>query len=108
MSESKSHIAAKKKAAGKGGETEVPLPGGRRLDARTADGKTATEIERSGKQDKLVKAVQRLKTSGSPEKVLQVPQKDMPTATKAMEKVGVSGKVKNMGDRKSITVKPKR
>src|SRR5229473_4233941 len=47
MSESSSHRRAKNQAAGKNGQTEVPLPGGRRLDARTPTGR-AIEIERRG------------------------------------------------------------
>lgn len=47
MTETSSHRRAKAQAAGKGGQTEVPLPGGRRLDAQSASGR-ATEVERGG------------------------------------------------------------
>ena len=87
MSESTSHNRAKNKAAGKGGETEVPLSRNRRLDALTKGGKQATEIERSGNPATLAKAAQRLGASVSPWNVLQVPQKDMPAAADAMRKV---------------------
>ena len=43
MTESQSHKSAKKRAAGKSGNIEVPLPGGRRLDAATP--KKAIEVE---------------------------------------------------------------
>ena len=106
MSESDSHKAAKNKAAGQQGKTEVPLSGNRRLDAATA--KKATEVERGGTVQGLEKAAKRLKDSGKSQKVLQVPQKDMPKATAAMKKVGVGGTVKNMGGTKRTSVrKPK-
>jgi len=37
----------------------------------------------------LEKAARRLKDSGRPQKVLQVPQKDMAKAAKAMQNVGI-------------------
>ena len=82
MSESKAHKLAKKKAAGKNGRTEVPLPGGRRLDALSANGETATEIERSGIKKLLGKAVERLDDSGTKHKDLKVPHKDLSKARK--------------------------
>lgn len=105
MSESQSHKRAKAKAAGKSGETEKKLPGGRRLDA--AAKKKATEIERSGSKSGLEKAAKRLKSSRKPQKVLSVPQKDMAKARAAMKKVGVSGTVKNMSGTKRSSVKAK-
>jgi len=55
----------------------------------------------------LKKAAERLKDSAKPQKVLQVPQKDMAKAAKAMQNMGVSGTVKNMGGtkRRSVTKK---
>ena len=105
MTESKSHKSAKKKAAGKSGQTEVPLSGGRRLDAATKN--KATEVERSGSSSNLEKAAKRLRDSKKSQKVLQVPQKDMDKAVNAMKKIGISGTVKNMSStkRKSIPKK---
>ncbi len=109
MPETPSHRRAKNKAAGPDGQTEVPLPGGKRLDARTQDGARATEVERSGSAQGLAAAARRLKHSGARQKVLQVPQKDMNPAAKAMRKVGIGGTVKNMGGTKSRSVpRPKR
>ena len=105
MSESESHKRAKRKAAGPGGEIEVKQPGNKRLDALTKGHKRATEVERSGNIDK---AVQRLKKAGTPQKVLQVPQKDMEKAVDAMKKAGVSGTVKNMGGTKRTSVPKKK
>lgn len=102
MKETSSHSRAKGTAAGRGGQTEVPLSHGRRLDAATA--KRATEIERSGSMSALEKAAQRLKASGKPQKVLQVPQSDMSKAAKAMGTVGVPGTVKNMAGTKRRSV----
>ena len=104
MSETPSHRRAKNKAAGSSGQTEVPLGGGKRLDARTQGGRRATEIERSGSTQGLQKAARRLKQSGAPQKVLQVPQKHMKAADAAMRKVGVGGTVKNMGGTKRRSV----
>lgn len=102
MAETPSHKHAKGAAAGRRGETEVPLSRRRRLDAATQ--KKATEVERSGSQSNLEKAARRLKASGKPQKVLQVPQQDIPKAVKAMRKVGTNGTVKNMSGSKRRSV----
>ena len=103
MAESQSHKRAKSKAAGKGGKTETPLSGNRRLDARTKN--KATEVERSGSNERLERAAQRLKDSGLPQKVLQVPQDDMDKAVAAMKAKRVRGTVKNMGGTKRRSVR---
>ncbi len=109
MPEKPSHRRAKTKAAGPGGRTEVPLPGGKRLDARTQGGGRATEVERSGSSQGLEAAARRLKQSAAPQKVLQVPQKDMDAAAAAMRNTGIGGTVKNMGGTKNRSVpRPKR
>ena len=105
MSESSSHKKTKAKAAGRNGKTEVPLSGGRRLDALSSDGKRATEVERSGTSDGLKKAARRLRDSGAKQKVLQVPQKDMTSAAEAMKEAGVVGSVKNMTGTKRKSVR---
>lgn len=105
MGETQSHKRAKAKAAGREGKTEVPLKRGRRLDA--ARKKTATEVERSGSDAALKRAAQRLKASRKKQKVLQVPQKDMPKAAKAMRDVGAGGSVKNMTGSKRQSVPKK-
>ena len=103
MAESQSHKRAKSKAAGKSGKTETPLKGNRRLDAQTKN--KAIEIERSGSKAGLEKAAQRLKDSRKAQRVLQVPQKDMPKAVEAMKTKGVNGTVKNMGGTKKKSVR---
>ncbi len=107
MSESESHKRAKAKAAGKRGKTEVPLRGGRRLDAATK--RKATEVERSGTEAALRKAARRLRDSGKSQKILQVPQPDMDAAAAAMRSTGVSGTVKNLSGtkRRSVSAKKK-
>ena len=106
MPESSSHKRAKGRAAGKSGRTEVPLRGGKRLDAKTR--KTATEIERSGNRSLLEDAARRLKLSRAPRKVLEVPQKDMPKAVQAMRAVGARGTVKNITGTKRTSVRPRK
>ncbi len=104
----KAYKAAKTKAAGRGGKTEAPLRGGGRLDAKTKGGGRATEVERSGDTGKLSAAARRLKRSGAPQKVLQVPQRDMAKARGAMRQAGIGGTVKSMSGTKRIRVrKPK-
>jgi hypothetical protein len=103
MSESQSHKRAKAKAAGPSGQTEKPLPGHRRLDAATRG--RATEVERSGDPRKLQEAAHRLAAAGKPQRVLQVPQKDMDKAAEAMRAAGLSGTVKNMGGTKRRSVR---
>ena len=105
MSETSSHKRAKSQAAGKSGKTEVPLKGNRRLDATSE--RKATEIERSGKLDGLEKAARRLKASQKPQKILQVPQKDISKAVQAMKNVGVGGTVKNMSGTRRRSVPKK-
>lgn len=102
MARSQSHKKAQSKAAGKKGRTEAPLKGGGRLDAKTK--KIATEVERSGSPTLLRKAAKRLKKSGLPQKVLQVPQPDMPKAAEAMGTENVHGTVKNMSGTKRRSV----
>jgi len=103
MAETTSHKRAKAKAAGKGGSKEVKL-GRRRLDALTASKKRATEVERSGNPRSLKAAARRLKTSKAPQKVLQVPQRDMSKARQAMRAAKVKGTVKNMTSTKRTSV----
>ncbi len=105
MPEKPSHRRAKIRAAGPGGQTEAPLRGGKRLDARTQGGGRATEVERSGNPQGLAAAARRLKQTRAPQKVLQVPQKDMDAAAQAMRKQGVGGTVKNMGGTKRRRVR---
>jgi len=50
-------------------------------------------------------AAQRLKKSQAPQRVLQVPQKDMGKAVKAMHKAGIGGTVRNMGGTKRSRVR---
>jgi len=47
------------------------------------------------------------KDGDKPQKVLQVPQKDMAKAAKATQNIGISGIIKNMGGtrRRSVTKK---
>ena len=105
MVEKRAHSRAKAKAAGRGGRTEVPLPGGRRLDALTKGGGRATEVERSGTKTGLDAAARRLKKAGTPQKVLQVPQKDMRAAANALRGAGISGTVKNLSGTKRRRVR---
>lgn len=100
MAESTSHKRAKAKAPGK---TEVKISRNRRLDSATS--KTATEVERNNQN--LGKAAARLRDSGRSRKVLQVPQKDMKDAAKAMSEKGVGGTVKNLSGTKRMSVRKK-
>jgi hypothetical protein len=103
MAETPSHKRAKGAAAGQSGKKEAPLSRGHRLDAATPS--KATEIERSGFMSNLQKAARRLKESGKPQKVLQVPQNDMDKAAHAMRSIGVKGTVKNMTGTKRRSIR---
>ncbi|MCB9743335.1 MAG: hypothetical protein H6740_12100 [Alphaproteobacteria bacterium] len=96
---------AQRRAAGKHGRIDVPLPSGRRLSALTASGHRATEIERSGTFQRLLLAAERLAEIGAPQSVLQVPQAHMALAAEAMRQVGVAGTVRNMGGTRRIRVR---
>lgn len=82
----------------------MPLRGGKRLDALSAGGSRATEVERGGTKSSLEKAAARLKARRSSQKVLQVPQPDMSKAVQAMKTKKVSGTVKNMSGTKRLSV----
>ena len=100
MPETQSHKRAKANAPGK---TEFSIKGGRKLDSATS--KTATEVERN--RQNLDKAASRLKASGRPQRILQVPQPLMKDAAKAMRNKGVSGSVKNISGTRRISVRKK-
>lgn len=89
MPESKSHRRAKLRAPG---ESEVRVRGGGRVDSATA--KTATQVERN--RSNLPNTVAKLKASGRPRRVLQVPQQLMKPARAEMRRQRVSGTVKNL------------
>ena len=110
MPESERHKRLKNKDAGVTGETEVSLPSGARLDALTGSG-IAVEIERSGTRG-IRKSVETLKealNSGTAHNTrLRVPQKDMDSAIKEMERQGVKGQVTNLGGTQRKTVPKKK
>ena len=97
MTEKSTHERAKAKIAGKTGRQEVPIKGGRRLDVATRH--KAVEVERGGPAQ-LEKAVQRLRDSRKSQKVLVVRSNMMSKARKAMQKVGMSGTVRNISGTK--------
>jgi len=96
MAESRAHERAKRRAAAEaGGRIECPVGrGGDRLDA--CNHGRAVEIERSGRAERLDKAVEKLKASRRRQRVLQVPDKDLDKAAEAMRRNCVGGTVKNM------------
>ena len=89
MGESKIHNRLKNQAAGRGGQTEVSLPDGKRLDALSPNG-VPTEIERGGTTRSIGKAIKRLMQVRSPG-VLKVPQKDMNMAAEVARKKRAAG-----------------
>ena len=106
MAVSQTHKRAQAEAAGRNGRKEVPLSGGRRLDAATK--RLAVEVELSGRGERLKTAASRLKSSGKPTRVLVVPHKDIPKAGAAMKTVGVSGTVRNLTGSTRVSVSPGR
>lgn len=104
MSESASHQRAKRRAVRAGGRTECPVRGRRRLDACNEG--TAHEVERSGQRERIRAAVGRLRGSGRPRKVLQVPDRDVGLAVEIMRDSCVPGTVKNMSGTRRRRVPP--
>jgi hypothetical protein len=96
MPESRSH----KKGKGNAARTEVPIPGGRRLDA--IQGKSAIEVERGGTPQKIDQALSRLKTQTNKNKILRVPQKDLEIATERVRKKGMNVTVTNLSKTKQV------
>ena len=94
MPESKSH----KKGKGRAAKTEVPIPGGRRLDA--ISGKHAIEVERGGSAGRIDKALSRLKTQTNRNKILRVPQSDMPLAIERAKVKKINVTVTNLSKTK--------
>ena len=103
MSESTSHKTGKKKGL-TNAQTEVPIPGGGRLDAR--DKEVAREVERSGQKAQIKKAIERLNTQKSFKKQLLVPNNDLDKAKELGEKFA-KGKltIQNLGGTKRRFVK---
>ena len=106
MSESNAHKKAKEKAAGKSGQTEVPIKGNRRIDAATKN--RATEIERSGNPKLISKAGNRLMDSGKNQKIIKVPQKDINKAKTSLKDSGFKGTLSNIGGTKKVSITKKK
>lgn len=108
MAESNSHKRAKKRAAGKNGQTEVSLCTGQKLDALTKNKKIATEVERSGRTKRYKEALQRLVDSGAPVKKLQVQDWYIEKAKKAALDSCVPCIITNIGETRMEEVKPEK
>lgn len=96
MPESRSH----KKGKGNAARTEVPIPGGRRLDA--IRGNSAIEVERGGTPQKIDQALSRLKTQKNKNKILRVPQKDLEMAAERARKKEIKVTVTNLSKTKKV------
>ena len=94
MSESRSH----KKGKGNAARTEVPISGGRRLDA--IRGTTAIEVERGGTPRKIDQALSRLSTQANKQKILRVPQSDMNLAVERAKQKNMNVTVTNLSKTK--------
>lgn len=94
MSESRSHKQGKGNAA----RTEVPISGGRRLDA--IRGTTAIEVERGGTPRKIDQALSRLSTQTNKQKILRVPQSDMDLAVERAKQKNMNVTVTNLSKTK--------
>jgi hypothetical protein len=90
MPESRSH----KRGKGSAARTEVPIRGGRRLDA--VRGHYAIEVERSGTASGINQALSRLKAQSNKAKILRVPEHDMDLAAEQVHKKGMNVTVTNI------------
>ena len=103
MPESRSHKAAKNRAAGKTGKTEVVTPDGR-LDVRTRS--KAVEIERSGDPRRIRHALEKLKKVRGLARELQVPAKDQPMAQEVAQEVSLTVTITNLNGDNPRRVSP--
>ncbi len=94
MAESQSH----KRGKGKASRKEVPISGGRRLDA--IRGQSAIEVERGGTPRKIDQALSRLATQRNKGKILRVPQNDMDMAVQRARAKGMNVTVTNLSKTK--------
>ena len=99
MAETTSHKRAKGKAAG---VSEKPISHNRRIDSLSP--RRATEVERSGSPRLLEKAARRLKATRKPQKVLIVPNSDMPKGVQAMKNTKTGGTVRNFAGSKRRSI----
>lgn len=94
MVESRSHKRGKGSAARK----EVPISGGRRLDA--IRGHAAIEVERGGTPGTIDQALSRLRTQTNMQKILRVPQPDMNLAVGRARQKNMNVTVTNLAKSK--------
>lgn len=87
---------------------EPPLARRRRLAQKAKDGKRACEIDRSGSVIHMERAAKRLGAQNVADRVLRVPQWDMPKAIEAMKRAGVNGRVSNLCDSRHKRAKARR
>jgi len=76
------HRRHQKKVAGRRGQIEVQIDGF--LDVGTP--RKAIEIERTGRSERIGKALQRLATVQKPHKILRVPNRDLSKASRIARK----------------------
>jgi hypothetical protein len=95
------HTQLKRKIAKPGGQTEVPIPGGGRLDVKK--GNTAIEIERSPNPGRIRAALKRLRNQPNARKELRVPQPNLDAAVEIAKQAGVKLTVTNLSGTKRRT-----
>jgi hypothetical protein len=103
MSIASSRAQARQREGGATVQTDSDVKQGHRGDA--ASTRRATVIERSGDPERIRLATLRLKDSGRPQKILQVPHSYIPLAAFTMWSSGVSGTVKNLSGTKTVRVR---
>jgi hypothetical protein len=86
MAESTMHRRAKKSGLGRP-QTEIPISGNRRLDAKSR--RVAREVERSGSPAKIEKAIRRLNTQKNVRKELLVRNQDLDKAKEIAKRVAM-------------------
>ena len=97
------HRKAQRRLAGRGGRTEFPIPGRRRLDVKV--GNRAVEIERSGQPPRISAALSRLRSQRNALKELRVPQRDLDKAAQIARKARMNVQVKNLSGTRRRQVK---
>jgi len=97
------HTKITRKVAGPRGQTEVPIPGRRRLDVKKPN--VAIEIERSADPARIRAALGRLRTQRNAPKQLRVPQPNLDRAAEIAKRARLNVTVKNLSGTKRRTVR---
>lgn len=102
LPESKFHKGLKRKAAGRGGQVEKKVPGGR-VDVKKP--REVIEIDRAGTTESISKALRKLKTQTNLKKTLKVKQQHLDKAVRLAKKKNMTVTIKNLSETRRRSVR---